>query len=125
MTATYRAMQVTVPGVLELVECEVPQPGPGEVLNAVEACGICDADASDIERSVPPSQPPRVPGHEVAGRIRAIGPEVPATWTLGQRVGVGRMGGRCHACTNAGRGDSSCATTNLCSARPLTAAMPK
>jgi alcohol dehydrogenase len=86
-------MQVTTPGILELVERETPKPGRGEVLIAVEACGICGADASDIEKADPALQLPRVPGHEVVGRIVEIGENVPAIWSVGQRVGVGRKGG--------------------------------
>lgn len=98
MTSTYRAMQVKEPGLLELVERLVPTPGAGEVLIAVEACGVCGADAGDIERVVPPHQAPRVPGHEVVGRIAAIGAGVPRLWAPGQRVGVGRLGGHCQEC---------------------------
>lgn len=63
MQTTYRAMQVTTPGVLELVERRTPSPAAGEVLIAVEACGICGADAADIEGADPALEPPRVPGH--------------------------------------------------------------
>lgn len=96
MPQTYRAMQVTAPGTLELVEHETPAPGPGEVLIAVEACGICGADRSDIENADPAAK--RVPGHEVVGRIVGLGTNVPAMWKIGQRVGVGRFGGPCLEC---------------------------
>ncbi|MDI9331349.1 MAG: alcohol dehydrogenase [Alphaproteobacteria bacterium] len=98
MPPTYCAMQVSRPGVLEWVERSTPSPGPDEVLIAVEACGICGADANDIEKADPTLQPPRVPGHEVVGRIAALGPQVTAPWQLGQRVGVGRLGGHCLTC---------------------------
>ena len=98
MKSTYRAMQAAHPGVLELVERKTLTPGPGQVLIAVEACGVCGADAADIDRADPALQPPRVPGHEVVGRIAAIGPGVSARWKPGQRVGVGRLGGHCHDC---------------------------
>jgi len=62
MKTSYRAMQISRPGVLELLERDTPRPGAGEVLIAVEACGVCGADAADIERAVPAAQPPRVPG---------------------------------------------------------------
>ncbi len=104
MKATYQAMQVARPGVLEMVERTTPQPSAGEVLIAVEACGVCGADVSDIERTGPASQPPRVPGHEVVGRVVAIGSGVPPLWRLGQRVGVGRLGGHCNACMQCRRG---------------------
>jgi alcohol dehydrogenase len=98
MKATYRAMQVSRPGVLELVERATPLPGVGEVLIAVEACGICGADSADIDGADPALQPPRVPGHEVVGRIVALGEHTPGIWQIGQRVGVGRLGGHCNAC---------------------------
>ena len=98
MKTTYRAMQVSRPGVLELVERATPSPGVGEVLIAVEACGICGADSADIDGADPELQPPRVPGHEVVGRIVALGEHTPGIWQIGQRVGVGRLGGHCNAC---------------------------
>jgi alcohol dehydrogenase len=101
---TYRAMQVTTPGTLELVERETPTPGAGEVLIAVEACGICGADAADIDRADPSLQSPRVPGHEVVGRIIALGEGVPSIWKMGQRVGVGRLGGHCNECPQCRQG---------------------
>jgi len=76
MTRTYRAIQVTTPGTLELVEREAPPPGDGEVLIAVEACGICGADHGDIENADPAAK--RVPGHEVVVRIVALGGHDPA-----------------------------------------------
>lgn len=117
MTAnnTYRAMQASRPGELELVEREVPQPGPGEVLIAVEACGICGADAGAIEGTERGAQFPRVPGHEVVGRIAAIGVGTPPTWAPGRRVGIGRLGGHCHACEPCRRG-----WFNLCADQPTT-----
>lgn len=98
MKETYRAMQVTTPGVLELVERAVRRPGPGEVLIAVEACGICGAGATDIGNADPTLQPPRVPCHEVVGRIVTFGPGVASIWSIGQRVGIGRKGGPCLEC---------------------------
>lgn len=104
MNPTYRAMQVDRPGVLELVERLTPTPAVGEVLIRVEACGLCGADIGDIEGANPAQQPPRVPGHEVVGRLVAIGGQVPPMWRLGQRVGVGRLGGHCQACPMCRRG---------------------
>ncbi|HQQ69385.1 MAG TPA: alcohol dehydrogenase catalytic domain-containing protein [Alicycliphilus sp.] len=104
MKTTYRAMQAARPGVLELAQRETPAPGPGQVLIAVEACGVCGADAADIDRADPSVQPPRVPGHEVVGRIAALGAGVPALWKLGQRVGVGRLGGHCNECAQCRQG---------------------
>jgi alcohol dehydrogenase len=96
MRTTYRAMQITVGGRLKLVERETPRPGDGEVLIEVEACGICGADRGDIENADPAAH--RVPGHEVVGRIIAIGTHVPPRWKIGSRVGVGRFGGPCLEC---------------------------
>ena len=100
MPRTYRAMVATRPGVLELLERETPEPEAGEVLLRVEACGICGADAGTIDGQ----QFPRVPGHEVVGRIAALGPGTPALWKVGQRVGVGRLGGHCTTCEQCRRG---------------------
>jgi alcohol dehydrogenase len=104
MKKTYRAMQVTTPGSLEFVERETPTPGTGEALVAVEACGICGVDAGDVEGADPSQQPPRVPGHEVVGRIVTICEGVPSHWKLGQRVGVGRLGGHCNECAQCRQG---------------------
>ncbi|MYM95523.1 alcohol dehydrogenase [Duganella vulcania] len=104
MKQTYRAMQISRPGVLELVERPTPAPGIGEVLIEVEACGICGADTGDIEGADPAQQPPRVPGHEVVGRIAALGEHTPGIWKVGQRVGVGRLGGHCNECVQCRQG---------------------
>ncbi|MEW6559492.1 MAG: alcohol dehydrogenase catalytic domain-containing protein [Pseudomonadota bacterium] len=98
MKTTYRAMQIVRPGVLELTQRDTPSPGPGQVLIAVEACGVCGADAADIDRATPAEQAPRVPGHEVVGRIVMLGEGVSTRWKIGQRVGVGRLGGHCNEC---------------------------
>lgn len=110
--ATYRAMEVTAQGRLELVERPVPAPDAGEVLIAVEACGICGADRGDIEQADPAQR--RVPGHEVVGRIIALGAQVPAIWKVGQRVGVGRFGGHCGECRECRRG-----RFHLCRQQPV------
>lgn len=117
MKTTYRAMQITQPGTLELVERKTPTPSNDEVLIEVEACGICGADASDIDNADPSLQPPRVPGHEVVGRIVAIGAHVPSRWKLGQRVGIGRLGGHCHECTQCRQGQFQ-----LCENQPFVGA---
>ncbi|UEP32873.1 MULTISPECIES: alcohol dehydrogenase [unclassified Burkholderia] len=111
---SYRAMQITRPGVLERVERAVPTPGPGHVLIAVDACGICGADARDIEHVDPAARGSRIPGHEVVGRIAALGPDVPPLWTIGQRVGVGRLGGHCNACAPCRQGNFQ-----LCENQPV------
>jgi alcohol dehydrogenase len=95
MKNTYKAFQASAPGVLELVELPRPAPGREEVLIEVEACGICGADAGDINAT---RNGPRVPGHEVVGRIAEVGNGVPSIWKVGMRVGVGRSGGHCNEC---------------------------
>lgn len=114
MKKTYMAMQASRPGVLELVERETPQPGAGEALVRVEACGICGADAGAIEGLDASATFPSVPGHEVVGRIAALGAGTPGLWKVGQRVGVGRMGGHCNACEQCRQG-----RFNLCRNQPI------
>jgi D-arabinose 1-dehydrogenase-like Zn-dependent alcohol dehydrogenase len=104
MSSTYQAIQVTKPGVLQLVERPVPEPGAGEVRIRVEACGVCHTDALTVEGRLPGLSYPRVPGHEVIGRIEALGPGV-ESWRVGQRVGVGFLGGHCGRCERCRRGD--------------------
>ena len=103
--ATMRVMQVTKPkGPFELVEREIPTPGPGKVRIKVQACGICHSDMFTKEGLWPGIQYPRVPGHEVDGIIDAVHPGVTG-WTTGQRVGVGWHGGHCGYCDSCRRGD--------------------
>jgi D-arabinose 1-dehydrogenase-like Zn-dependent alcohol dehydrogenase len=100
-----RALQVTrANGPFEMVEHEIPQPVAGSVRIKVEACGICHSDAMTKEGLWPGIEYPRVPGHEVAGVIDALGAGV-AGWTVGQRVGVGWHGGHCGYCDSCRRGD--------------------
>jgi alcohol dehydrogenase/propanol-preferring alcohol dehydrogenase len=100
-----RAVEVEKPGAgLKLVERPVPEPGPGQVRIKVEACGICHSDSLTVLGHWPGIAYPRVPGHEIAGRIDAVGPRVTA-WRGGQRVGVGWHGGHCGVCANCRRGD--------------------
>jgi D-arabinose 1-dehydrogenase-like Zn-dependent alcohol dehydrogenase len=100
-----RAAQITRPnGPFEIVEREIPEPGAGSVRIKVEACGICHSDAMTKEGLWPGIQYPRVPGHEIAGIVDAVGPGV-AGWTQGQRVGVGWHGGHCGYCDSCRRGD--------------------
>ncbi len=100
-----RAVQVArAGGPLEIVEREIPVPGPGFVRIKVQACGICHTDSVTKDGLLPGIQYPRVPGHEVIGFIDAVGPNVPR-WKTGQRVGVGWNGGYCGYCDNCRRGD--------------------
>jgi alcohol dehydrogenase len=105
MKRSHRVAQVSKQGELEIAERDTPSPGTEDVLIAVEACGVCGADASDIDRADPAIRPPRVPGHEVVGRIVALGANTPSIWKIGQRVGVGRLGGHCNECVQCRRGE--------------------
>jgi D-arabinose 1-dehydrogenase-like Zn-dependent alcohol dehydrogenase len=100
-----KAVQVSKPGGnFELVERNIPDPARGQVRIKVEACGICHSDAIVKEGHWPGLQYPRIPGHEIAGRIDAIGEGV-VQWKTGQRVGVGWHGGHCFICDPCRRGD--------------------
>jgi D-arabinose 1-dehydrogenase-like Zn-dependent alcohol dehydrogenase len=100
-----KAVQISKPGGnFEVVERPIPQPGRGQVRIKVEACGICHSDALVKEGYWPGIQYPRVPGHEIAGRIDALGADV-TLWKPGQRVGVGWHGGHCFQCDACRRGD--------------------
>jgi D-arabinose 1-dehydrogenase-like Zn-dependent alcohol dehydrogenase len=100
-----RAFQVTAPGgPFELVQREFPEPGPGQVRIRVQACGVCHSDAITKYGVFPGIAYPRVPGHEVAGVIDAIGADV-AVFKAGQRVGLGWHGGHCNYCNSCRRGD--------------------
>jgi D-arabinose 1-dehydrogenase-like Zn-dependent alcohol dehydrogenase len=100
-----RVVQVTqAKGPFELVEREIPEPAAGWVRIKVEACGICHSDSLTKEGILPGIQYPRVPGHEVAGVVDAVGAGV-VDWTEGQRVGVGWHGGYCGHCEPCRRGN--------------------
>jgi D-arabinose 1-dehydrogenase-like Zn-dependent alcohol dehydrogenase len=104
-TATMKAAQISKPGAgFEVVEREVPKPGAGQVRIKVQACGVCHSDLLTVEGAWPGIQYPRVPGHEVAGIIDAVGAGV-STWKKGQRVGVGWHGGQDNTCPECRRGD--------------------
>jgi len=103
--ATMRAVQVSRPGgPFEMVERPIPEPGAGSVRIKVRACGICHSDALTKEGGWPGIQYPRVPGHEVAGAIDAVGPGV-VGWEEGQPAGVGWHGGYDGRCDHCRRGD--------------------
>src|SRR6202040_4148436 len=100
-----KAIQISNPGGdFQLVDRPVPVPGPNTVRIKVQACGVCHSDAMVKEGQWPGLQYPRVPGHEVAGVIDEIGPNV-TLWKKGQRVGVGWYGGHCGKCPPCRRGN--------------------
>src|SRR5437867_12380566 len=104
MNRSYKAVQVTKPGKFELVQRGMIEPAFGQVRIRVEACGVCHTDALTVEGGFPGLTYPRVPGHEVIGKIEAVGPGVQG-WKEGQRAGVGYMGGHCGHCQYCRRGD--------------------
>ncbi|MEU4131326.1 alcohol dehydrogenase [Streptomyces wuyuanensis] len=105
--STYRVAQVAAAGgPFEIVEREVPQPGPRHVRIAVEACGVCHSDAFFVSAALPGVTFPEVPGHEIAGRVDALGEGIEEWgWQVGDRVAVGWFGGSCGHCTPCRQGD--------------------
>jgi D-arabinose 1-dehydrogenase-like Zn-dependent alcohol dehydrogenase len=109
--AHMRAVQVSkANGPFELVERDIPTPGPRHVRIKVQACGICHSDSFTKMGLFPGIKFPRVPGHEVVGLLDAVGSEVPE-WKVGARVGVGWHGGHCGHCVSCRRGDFITCTT--------------
>src|SRR5690348_7869542 len=104
MTSAYKAVEVSTPGTLRVVERQVSEPGTGQVRIRVEACGICHTDAATVTGAYPGLTLPRVPGHEVIGRVEALGSGV-SKWKIGQRVGVGLIAGEDGVCESCRRGD--------------------
>ena len=104
--STMRSM--TVPeagGSLQMIEQDLPAPGPREVVLRVLACGVCHSDSVTVEGLMPGITYPRVPGHEVIGTLEAVGPDVRG-WQVGTRVGVGWFGGACGYCARCRRGEA-------------------
>ncbi len=100
-----RSVQVSEPkGALEVIERNIPEPGLAQVRIKVQACGICHSDSFTKDGLFPGIQYPRVPGHEIAGVIDALGEGV-NEWKPGQRVAVGWHGGHCGRCESCRRGD--------------------
>lgn len=101
-------------GGFEIVDREIPAPGPNQVRVKVEACGICHSDVFVKEGLFPGIAYPRVPGHEIAGVIDEVGTGVSA-WQKGQRVGVGWHGGHCFECDSCRAGDFIlCKSAKIC-----------
>ncbi|ONI77531.1 alcohol dehydrogenase [Kribbella sp. ALI-6-A] len=102
---SYRAVEA-LDGVFTLVDKPLTEPGAGQVRIAVEACGICHSDEAGVHNlmGVLPPGTPIVPGHEVVGRVDALGEDVTG-WQVGDRVGVGFHAGPCGVCANCRRGD--------------------
>jgi len=113
--AKMKAVQISAAGGrFELVERDVPEAGPLQVRIRVEACGICHSDAFVKSGAYPGLKLPRIPGHEIAGKIDAIGDGV-TVWKVGDRVGVGWHGGHCFQCTACRKGlFINCANAKVC-----------
>jgi len=104
-SVTGRAFQVTAAGgEFELVQREFPEPDHSHVRIRVQACGVCHSDSITKYGVFPGIAYPRVPGHEVAGVIDAVGSGV-HLFKVGQRVGLGWHGGHCFYCPPCRRGD--------------------
>jgi len=102
--ATMKAVQVTkANGPFEVVQRDIPEPGPGQIRIKVEACGICHSDAFVKAGAFPGLVMPRIPGHEIAGRVDAVGQNV-NMWKKGDRAGVGWHGGHCFECNACRKG---------------------
>lgn len=106
-------MQLESPGpaatnVLREVSRETPTPGEGEILVSVSACAVCRTDLQLAEGDLSARRLPIVPGHQIVGRVAALGPGV-TRWREGDRVGVAWLGGACGACARCARGQE-----NLC-----------
>jgi propanol-preferring alcohol dehydrogenase len=104
LKATYKAIEVTSPGLFTAVERSLREPARGQVRIRVEACGVCHSDLATVSGEFPGVTYPRVPGHEVIGHIEALGEGV-TKWKVGQRVGVGFFGGEDGVCEPCRRGD--------------------
>jgi D-arabinose 1-dehydrogenase-like Zn-dependent alcohol dehydrogenase len=113
--AKMKAVQVPKPGAaFEVVERDIPAPGPGQVRIRVEACGVCHSDVITKEGLFPGMSYPRVPGHEIAGVIDEVAAGVKG-WKKGDRVGVGWFGGQDGTCLACRRGDiANCASVIVC-----------
>jgi alcohol dehydrogenase, propanol-preferring len=99
---------------LRQVEIAVPQPGAGQILLQVEACGVCRTDLHLVDGELPDPRLPVIPGHEIVGRVAAVGAGVGGL-TSGQRVGVPWLGWTCGTCSFCTGGQE-----NLCDAARFT-----
>jgi alcohol dehydrogenase, propanol-preferring len=104
MRDTYKAVEVTAPDTFRVAEKALLKPGVGQVRIRVEACGVCHTDVVTVQGLLPGIIYPRVPGHEVIGKIDAVGDGV-AGWKIDQRVGVSYFSGPCFRCQPCRRGD--------------------
>jgi len=109
--ATMRAMVLERPGTpLVVRERPAPAPGPSDLLVEIAACGVCRTDLHVVDGELPDPKLPIVPGHEIVGRVAAMGAVV-AGFAIGERVGVPWLGRTCGVCRYCGEGRE-----NLCDA---------
>ena len=95
---TLHAMQLTAPGrPLQWTTTAMPVPRAGEVLVRVAACGVCRTDLHIVDGELPPRAHPVVPGHEIVGRVAALGAQVDGL-QVGDRVGIPWLGWTCGSC---------------------------
>src|ERR1700757_441137 len=112
---TMRAMALDRPNTpLVMRERPVPQPGAGQILIAVEACGVCRTDLHVVDGELPDPKLPLVPGHEIVGRVTALGPGVDNV-AVGDRVGIPWLAYTCGRCRYCRAGQE-----NLCAAARFT-----
>src|ERR1700686_3238750 len=115
MMASMRAMVLDAPrNALVMRERPMPRPGPGEILVAVAACGVCRTDLHVVDGELEHPKLPIVPGHEIVGRVAAIGAGV-SGFAIGERVGVPWLGATCGTCPYCREG-----AENLCDAPVFT-----
>lgn len=102
---TYRCVEVAAPGdPITLTHRPLDEPGQGHVRIRVQACGVCHSDSQIAAGHLPGTVFPVTPGHEVAGQIDAVGPNV-VDWQVGDRVAVGWFGFYCGTCFSCRRGN--------------------
>jgi propanol-preferring alcohol dehydrogenase len=93
-----RAMVLPRPGAaLELQDLPKPEPGPGQLLIRVTACGICRTDLHVLDGELTEPALPLIPGHQIVGTVETIGRGT-SEFSVGQRVGVPWLGGSCGQC---------------------------
>lgn len=108
-----KALQLNTPSPidelpLQIVERAIPEPGDGQILIEVSACGVCHTDLHEVEGDISPPKTPVIPGHQVVGVVQAIGPGVTG-WTEGDRAGIPWLYSSCGECDFCMRGEE-----NLC-----------
>lgn len=113
------AQQLSRPGPiasrpLEPVDRRPAEPGRGEIAIEVAACGVCRTDLQLVEGDLAARRLPIVPGHQVVGRVHALGEGV-ERWKVGDRVGVAWLGGACGSCDRCRAG-----LENLCDSAEFT-----